>query len=164
MKSSTRLKVNFISIISSVGFCLLCSSTLIAQVGDMKFAEGQVQHVIKANEINWKPCPPNLPNGCEMTLLEGNLKGNDMFTVRFKINGEFLLPPHTHPKDERVTVLQGKVYVAFGVGATKAEATIFEPGDYYVNAKNAVHTVWADPGTIIQITGIGPWEANLVKK
>ncbi|MEZ4778568.1 MAG: cupin domain-containing protein [Flavobacteriaceae bacterium] len=146
-----------------LGLFIFNTFQLKAQVGDMKFSEGQVQHVVIAEEIVWKPCPANLPAGCEMTVLEGNPKGNDLFTVRFKISGEFLLPPHTHPKDERVTVLQGKVYVAFGEKATKDVAKAFGQGDYYVNAKNAVHSVWAEPGTILQITGIGPWEANFLK-
>ena len=40
----------------------------------------------------------------------------------------------------------------------------FGPGDYYVNARNAIHTVWADSSTIIQLTGIGPWEANFIEE
>ena len=72
------------------------------------------------------------------------------------------MPPHTHPKDERVTVLEGKAYVAFGKDAKQQDATIFSTGDYYVNSKDAVHTVWADSSTILQITGIGPWKANFI--
>jgi hypothetical protein len=135
-----------------------------AQIGEMKFPEGTVQHVVHAEDMPWQPCPPNLPGGCEMAILEGSPKSNDLFTIRFKINGAFIMPAHTHPKDERVTVLQGKAYVAFGKGATKEDATVFVPGDYYVNAKNEIHTVWADENTIIQITGIGPWEAHFVEE
>lgn len=149
-------------LVAGISLFIFCSSPLAAQVGDMEFPEGQVQHVVTAKEITWIPCPSNLSNECEMALLEGNPKAHNLFTVRFKIIGEFMLPPHTHPKDERVTVLQGKVYVAFGEGATKSEAKIFEAGDYYVNAKNAVHTVWAEPNTVIQITGMGPWEVNYI--
>ena len=134
------------------------------QVGEMQFPDGAVQHVVYAKDIEWKPCPPNLPAGCEMAVLEGNPKSNDLFTVRFRINGEFIMPPHTHPKDERVTILQGKAYVAFGKDAIKEDAKVFRPGDYYVNARNEIHTVWADPGTTIQITGIGPWEAHFIKE
>lgn len=135
-----------------------------APIGEMKFTEGTVQHVVLAHEIQWKACPPNLPSGCEMYVLEGSPKSNDLFTVRFRISGEFVMPAHTHPKDERVTVLQGKAYVAFGKGATKENAREFGPGDYYVNARDAVHTVWADSATIIQITGIGPWEVDFVEQ
>ena len=134
-----------------------------AQVGEMEFPEGKVQHVVRANDIKWIPCPPNLPEGCEMAILEGHPKSNNLFTVRFKLSGEFVMPPHTHPKDERVTILQGNAYVAFGKNASKEDAKVFGSGDYYVNARNAIHTVWADSDTVIQITGIGPWEAHFVE-
>jgi quercetin dioxygenase-like cupin family protein len=137
---------------------------LMAQVGEMKFPEGTVQHVVHSKDIQWKPCPPNLPAGCEIAVLEGSPKSNDLFTVRFKLSGEFVMPPHTHPKDERATILQGKAYVAFGKDATREDAKEFGPGDYYVNARNAIHTVWADSSTIIQLTGIGPWEANFIEE
>lgn len=131
-------------------------------VGQMEFPEGKLQHVIRANQIQWKPCPPNLPKGCEIAVLEGNPKNPDLFTVRFRVSGDFVMPPHTHPKDERATIIQGKAYVAFGVDGTREDAEVFGPGDYYVNARGAIHSVWADSATIIQLTGIGPWEANFI--
>jgi quercetin dioxygenase-like cupin family protein len=133
-------------------------------VGEMKFPEGSVQHVVYAEDIQWKPCPPNLPSGCEIAVLEGNPKEPDLFTLRFRISGAFAMPPHTHPKDERVTVLEGKAYVAFGKDGTRENAKEFGPGDYYVNARDAIHSVWADSSTVIQITGIGPWEAEFIEK
>lgn len=30
-------------------------------VGEMKFPEGTVQHVVHAQDIQWNPCPPHLP-------------------------------------------------------------------------------------------------------
>jgi len=132
-------------------------------VGDMKFPEGSVQHVVHADDIQWQPCPPNLPAGCEIAILEGSPKSNDLFTVRFKISGDFVMPPHTHPRDERATILQGKAYVAFGKDGKREDAQEFGPGDYYVNARGAIHTVWIDSSTIIQLTGIGPWEVEYIE-
>ena len=151
----------YIFILSIIMIGCTQSST---QVGEMQFPDGTVQHVVHAKDIQWKPCPPNLPEGCEMAVMEGSPKSNDLFTVRFRINGEFIMPAHTHPKDERATILQGKGYVAFGKGATREDAKEFDPGDYYVNARNEIHTVWADSGTIIQLTGIGPWEAHFIEE
>jgi quercetin dioxygenase-like cupin family protein len=105
-----------------------------------------------------------LPSGCEIAVLEGNPQSPDLFTVRFRLSEEFVMPPHSHPKDERVTVLKGKMSVAFGMDGTRENAKQFVPGDYYVNARGAIHTVWADTLSIIQITGIGPWEAVFVEK
>ena len=97
-----------------------------------------------------------------MAVLEGNPQTPGLFTVRFKVGSNFVMPPHTHPREERVTVLQGRVSVAFGIDATRRDAKTFVKGDYYVNARDAIHTVWADEASVIQITGFGPWEADFV--
>lgn len=132
-------------------------------VGEMKFPEGTVQHVVHAQDIQWNPCPPHLPTGCEIAVLEGNPQSPDLFSVRFRLSEGFVMPPHTHPNDERVTVIGGKVSVAFGLEGSRENAKQFGPGDYYVNARDAIHTVWADTTSIVQITGIGPWEADFVE-
>lgn len=132
------------------------------QLGEFDFPDGSLQHAVLAEEIAWNACPPNLPSDCEIAVLEGNPQAADLFTVRFRVGSEFVMPPHTHPKDERVTILAGTVAVGFGPDVTREDATAFGPGDYYVNARGAVHTVWSDETSIIQITGIGPWEANFV--
>jgi len=98
-----------------------------------------------------------------MAVLEGDPRSAGLFTVRFKVEKGFVMPLHTHPRDERVTVLQGKVSVAFGVNGSNDTAKQFGPGDYYVNARDAIHTVWADEDSVIQITGLGPWEVHFVE-
>lgn len=152
---------------TSISAFWVCALTMIAcqqsPVGEMKFPEGSVQHAVHEADIQWKPCPPNLPSDCEMAVLEGNPQSADLFTVRFRVGGAFVMPRHSHPKDERVTVLQGRMAVAFGMDGTRENAKEFGPGDYYVNAREAIHTVWADTLSIIQITGIGPWEAKFVE-
>ena len=125
----------------------------------MQFPEGEVQHVVRVESTEWAPCPPTLPPGCEIAVLDGNPQSADLFTVRFRASDIFVMPPHWHPKDERVTIISGKAGVAFGAESTREDATWFGPGDYYVNARHAVHQVWIEGPTVIQITGIGPWKA-----
>jgi len=95
-----------------------------------------------------------------MAVLEGDPRAPELFTVRFSLDRGFVLRPHTHPKHERVTVLDGQVRVAFGAHAEHDNAKIFGPGDYYVNSRDEIHSVWIDKPTVVQITGVGPWEAN----
>lgn len=133
-------------------------------VGEMSFPDGTVQHVVRADAAPWMPCPPHLPPGCDIAVLEGNPKAAELFTVRFRLDKGFVMPPHTHPRDERVTVMEGRVSVAFGRDGTHATARTFGPGDYYINARGAIHTVWADEASVVQITGIGPWEADFVEE
>lgn len=147
----------------SMAVLMLCTAGCVnSRVGEMEFPDGTVQHAVHAGDIQWQPCPPPLPSGAEMAVLEGNPRSSGLFTVRFKVEAGFVMPPHTHPKAERVTVLKGRMSVAFGMNTSHDSAKQFGPGDYYVNARGAVHTVWADEPSIIQITGIGPWEANFV--
>lgn len=155
-KKQTPRPVLLLSLLAGI------TTALQAQVGEMQFPEGSVQHVVLASEMPWTPCPPNLPSGCELAVLEGSPKNSDLFTVRFRVKDGMVMQPHTHPKDERVTILEGKAAVAFGKDARREDAKEFGPGDYYVNARGAVHKVWLEPSTILQITGIGPWEVEYV--
>lgn len=139
------------------------SSAQAQEIGVAKFAPGQVQHVVLNDKVQWKPCPPTLPKNCEMAILEGHPKQPDIFTIRFHSPADFYMPPHTHPKDERVTMLKGKAAVAFGANATRKDAKEFGPGDFYINARDTVHKVWLEKGTVLQITGIGPWKADFVE-
>lgn len=134
-----------------------------SEVGVFEFPEGVVQHVVRADDAGWRPCPQNLPSGCEIAVLEGNPQTPGLFTVRFRLEAGLVMPPHTHPRDERVTLLKGKVSVGFGADASHEDAAHFGPGDYYVNARDAIHTVWVDESSELQITGFGPWEAHFVE-
>lgn len=142
---------------------LLICGCVQSRIGEFNFPGGTLQHVVLSNEVEWRPCPQNLPSGCEIAVLEGNPQTPDLFTVRFRLGDGFVMPAHTHPNDERVTVLKGRMSVAFGVDGSREDAKQFGPGDYYVNARGAVHTVWADELSELQITGIGPWEAHFVE-
>jgi hypothetical protein len=53
----------------------------------------------------------------------------------------------------------GEVAVAFDADAERRDATWFGAGDYSVNARDAVHQVWIEGPTAMQITGSGPWKA-----
>ena len=127
------------------------------------FAVGETQMASRADEIAWVPCPPSLPTPCEMAVLEGDPRGEMLFTVRFRTGGEFEMKPHWHPRNERVTILEGTVGVGFGDEIDRENVTWFGPGDYYVNAKEAHHFVLTDGPAVLQITGIGPWRANFLE-
>ncbi len=155
----TRFNALLVTQLSAVLFLAGCGQS---QIGELDFPDGEFQHAVRAGAIAWRPCPQNLPSGCEIAVLEGNPQGAGLFTVRFRIGEQFVMPPHTHPKEERVTVLKGRMSVAFGPDGSREAAEQFGAGDYYVNARGAIHTVWADAPSEIQITGIGPWEAHFV--
>src|SRR5262245_11510903 len=67
-----------------------------------------------AASIEWKPGPAAIPPGAKMAVLEGDPTKEGMFVVRFQFPAGYHIPPHTHPKTERVTVISGALYLATG--------------------------------------------------
>jgi quercetin dioxygenase-like cupin family protein len=123
-------------------------------------AKTAIQHPF--DTIVFQPAPPSMPKGVEMVVLEGDPKADGMFTIRLKAPTGFALPPHTHPSDERVTVLAGSVSVGFGSATDRSAAKLFAAGSFYVNPANVAHYVFSDEGATLQITGAGPWRVDAV--
>ena len=117
-----------------------------------------------SDKIEWRNAGPNLPKGTEIAVLEGNPKKEGMFTIRLKTPKNMKLAVHQHPGPERVTILQGDLYVGFGDSFNKEIGTKFSAGSFYVNPKNENHYVYTKNNpAIIQITGMGPWKVIYAK-
>ena len=97
-----------------------------------------------------------------MAVLEGDPRKPGFFTMRLKLPAGGRLEPHTHPADERVTVLSGSVRVGFGETFDPAKGKTFTAGAFYVNPTPMPHFVWTDEGCVLQVTGIGPWGLTYV--
>ena len=143
---------------------LSCTAMTAAQTIEAEFPDGADQIVRTADGIEWGPCPPGLLSGegCRMAVLEGDPKAVQLFTLRIRTTEPFVLAPHTHPRNERVTVIDGALYVGFGTTVDKAASTRFEAGDFYVNRAGAAHFVWSDEPVTVQLTGLGPWAIHPV--
>ena len=110
--------------------------------------------------VEWQPHPR--PPGTQIAVLEGDPKKPGLFTLRLRIPGGSRMAPHWHPRDERVTVLSGAVAVGFGDVLDESKVTRFGPGSYYVNPANSHHYVLFAEESVVQVTGIGPWEINFL--
>jgi quercetin dioxygenase-like cupin family protein len=108
-------------------------------------------------EVRWTDAPGTMPPGSQVAVLEGHPQTEGIFTMRIKAPAGTRLPPHTHPKPERVTVLSGAVHVGFGTLFDRSKARKFPAGSFYVNPPDTAHFIFMDEETVIQITGEGPW-------
>jgi len=113
-------------------------------------------------EIQWKDGPPSLPAGAKIAVLEGDPTKEGMFVMRVRLPDGFHIPAHTHPKPERVTVIQGTFKLAMGDNPKLANARILSAGTYGMWPPGMVHAVWIEGETILQFHGIGPWTINYV--
>lgn len=121
---------------------------------------GAIQHDVQ--HMQWSPAPASMPAGAQIILLEGDPKAEGLFTLRLKLPAGSRLPPHWHPRDERVTVLSGRIGVGFGAQFSENQLRYFEAGSYYVNPTPMPHFVFFPVETVAQITGIGPWQTHLL--
>ncbi len=108
--------------------------------------------------VVWNDGPPTLPAGSKMAILEGNPRAEGMFTMRVRIPAGSAIPPHWHPRQERVTILSGAVDLGFGSVANKDSVTRYRSGSFYVNPPRVMHYLFFPEATEMQMTGVGPWE------
>ena len=109
--------------------------------------------------LEWKPILPE----AELAVLSGDPECvGAPFVIRFRTSNEIQVPPHGHPEDEHVTVLQGP----FGLGlGEKYDATALgtlPAGSYTLVPKGVRHFASYGAGTIVQVNGIGPFQSIYV--
>lgn len=110
------------------------------------------------DQIVWKPGPASLPSGARYAVLEGDPTQEGPFTLRIKLPDGYRIPPHMHPKTERLTVLSGTF--RFGMGERFDEKGLrpLPAGSYAYWPAGMRHFVSARGETVVQLHGIGPWQ------
>jgi quercetin dioxygenase-like cupin family protein len=123
--------------------------------------DGDIE-LLAPDRLKWKGGPPSLPKGAMIAVLEGDPAKDGLFVFRLKLPDGYRVPPHTHPKTERVTVISGIFNIGMGdkfdVSATKAMTA----GTYGYWPAGMKHFVWAKGETVLQFHGIGPWSIEYV--
>jgi quercetin dioxygenase-like cupin family protein len=119
-------------------------------------------HLYPPTTIEWTAGPPALPAGAKMAVLEGDPTKEGPFVVRFQFPEGYHVPPHTHPKTERVTVISGALYLATGEALDRGSAKKLPAGSFGYWPASMKHTAWSEGETVIQLHGVGPWQINYV--
>lgn len=94
-------------------------------VGSDPAAEPALVRTNTDAQLQWGPCPPFIPKGCEIAVLHGD-PARPNVDVFFKVPGGFTIPSHTHTSAERMVLVSGELAVTYaGQGTTK-----LRPGSY----------------------------------
>src|SRR5215468_8178909 len=101
--------------------------------------------------VEWKPGPAAIPAGAKMAVLEGDPTKEGPFVVRFQFPEGYHIPPHTHPKTERVTVISGALYLATGESLDRNSAKKLPAGSFGYWPAGMKHAAWSEGDTIIQL-------------
>ena len=107
---------------------------------------------------------PGLPADWQIAVLQGDSAKAGPYVERVKLPPNAMVPPHTHPDNENITVLSGSFGIGEGEVADKAKGRVLPAGSFYYLPANMAHFAWAGPeGAIIQIHGIGPSGMKMIQ-
>jgi hypothetical protein len=118
--------------------------------------------VMKPADLKWGEAPPGLPAGGKMAVLNGDPTQAGPFTVRLKAPTGYKVLPHTHPTDERVTVISGSFRIGMGEKFDGATMQEMGPGSYIVLPSGMAHFAKSAKDGIVQIDSEGPFQINYV--
>jgi hypothetical protein len=123
---------------------------------------GKGSNVITSDDINWQDGPASLPSGAKVAMLEGDPSKEGPFVLRMKLPDGFRVLPHSHPKDERVTVISGTLYLGMGDQFDAQQAKALPAGSYVRTPAGRTHFGWVKGATVLQLHGEGPWAITYV--
>jgi anti-sigma factor ChrR (cupin superfamily) len=107
--------------------------------------------------LKWQDGPPSLPPGAKFAVLEGDPAKPGPFVFRVKVPDGYKIPPHTHPKPERVTVISGTFNLGMGDKFDQTKTEALSAGTYGTWPAGMKHFVWTKGETVVQFHGDGPW-------
>ena len=104
---------------------------------------------------------PFLPLNEDAVVIHGDVeKVGQEFVMRIReLRGSFI-PPHTHPIDEHLTVLTGKVCLGAGPEFDRAKLKCLGPGGYAFFPKGTTIFGESPEPATVQVHGIGPFHLH----
>jgi quercetin dioxygenase-like cupin family protein len=119
----------------SMFMILFVVSASLAQKGDGADMENSILKSIDDETLQWGPCPPFMPDGCNIAVLHGD-PSKENADVLFRVNGKSSIPNHWHSSAERMVLLSGKMEVTY-----KGEKTsMMKLGNYAFGPAKKPHT------------------------
>ena len=113
--------------------------------------------------VTWGPASPKLPPGAQFAKLTGDpSRPGEPYVFRAKLPDGYSVPPHWHPEDENVTVIQGVFRLGFGDQNDRAVMRELPAGSYAMLPKGLPHYNEMKGETILQFHGIGPYDITYV--
>ncbi|HEY5566836.1 MAG TPA: cupin domain-containing protein [Gammaproteobacteria bacterium] len=115
--------------------------------------------MVLADDITWGPASPKLPPGAQVAVLVGDPSiPGELYVFRAKLPDGYSVPPHWHPMDENVTVIEGVFTLGFGERVDEAAMRELPAGSYITLPKEEPHYNRMKGETVLQFHGIGPYD------
>jgi quercetin dioxygenase-like cupin family protein len=159
MKRTTTL---ILAVIVSAAMSLMAQQKPKGASSSHHKAASKREAIVKTpDQLDWQPAK-RLPAGAQVAVLDGNPMKADHYVMRLKLPDGFKIPPHWHPADEHVTVLQGEIKVGMGSTWDDSKLNTAPTGTYANIPAHQQHFGQAQGETILQLGGTGPWQIHYV--
>jgi hypothetical protein len=119
--------------------------------------------ITQPDAFAWTPAE-GLPPGAKVAVLYGDPSKAGPFAVRFAFPAGYEVPTHSHPTDEFITVISGKIRMAFGQKADTAGAQPLVPASFMSLPAGAWHHLWVDADSVVELHSTGPFGVMLMTK
>lgn len=104
---------------------------------------------------------PIHPMSEDVEILSGDPETpGEPFVIRIRELPGGIIPPHKHPVDENITVLQGTLYFAVGEKFDRSAMTELKAGSYAFIPKGRTMFGWTPDAAIVQVHGVGPFHIH----
>jgi quercetin dioxygenase-like cupin family protein len=113
--------------------------------------------VLSQDKLEWREGPPELPPGAEVAMLFGNPAQGGPFILRLRAAKGYKVGPHKHSGMETLTVLSGSLRYGEGNKVDPLVEQTLSTGGFAAAPAEMVHWVSFNDNTVVQITGVGPW-------
>jgi len=97
-------------------------------------------------------------------MLEGKADEPGAHTYRVRMPARFRVEPHTHPADERITVLQGPWHLGLGESFDTSHLKAIPAGSFVIIPAGTPHFISTENEAIIQVHGVGAVSITFVSK
>jgi hypothetical protein len=82
------------------------------------------------------------------------------FVMRIRELPGTIIPPHKHPVDEHITVVEGTIYFAVSEKFDRAAMKEIKAGGYAFIPKGSTMFGYIPDGAIVQVHGVGPFHIH----
>jgi hypothetical protein len=113
-------------------------------------------------DLSWSAAPDALPPGAQMAVIDGDPGSSGPFVIRLKVPDGYTVPPHWHPTDESVTVIEGTFLVGMGDQFSESSLKSLGAGSFAKMPQRMNHYASVQGATTIQIEGMGPFAITYV--
>jgi quercetin dioxygenase-like cupin family protein len=113
--------------------------------------------------LHWTAVPSHLPSGAQVAVVSGDPTKPVLTTVEVIMPSGYGIPPHYHPVDESIEVIEGALLVGVGDEMDPGKAHRANAGDASTLNPGTHHYLIAAETARVRVTFMGPYTVTYVQ-